>query len=781
MSPSIAFGPRRATWIEVDRADPGLAPTQAIRNLTRFDLHYRSLVAVQFNFAQSGHPGGSVSAGHIMTAVTLASMDYDLGDPNRDDQDLFSLAAGHKATGLYALWALRDEVALQAAPELLPLNPRHRLRLEDLLGFRKNPTQDTPLFRRFASQPLDGHPTPMTPFVRIATGPSGVGVGSSIGLAFAAADIFGPDAPRVHVLEGEGGLTPGRVAEAVAAAGAAGLDNLFFHVDWNQSSIDSDRVTREGTEPGDYVQWDPMEFFHMHDWNVVHVADGFDMGQVLTGQARALQIRNGQPTAVVYRTQKGWGYGVGGRKSHGSGHARGSKEYRETLRPLLGDDVDDLPGVSAPGDAAAVEAAHWATLEILRARVTKESEMCQEGAARLLAARDRLNGRGRTSRSDAPRLDLLYEAASLETPESLRLAAGTKTPLRGQLGAVLGHLNRASGGAILLGAADLLESTSISGGGEGFRSGYYHRRDNPTSRTLSLGGICEDGLACVLSGVSGFGRHCGVGASYGAFIAPLGHIPARVHAISQQMKQEVAPGRYAPLVLICGHAGLKTGEDGPTHADPQALQLHLENYAGDTAITLTPWEPQEVWPLVAAAFRAEPAVILPFVTRPAEPVLDRASLGLAPAPAAAGGVYRLRAADAGSRDGTLVMQGSGVTYAFVQLALPRLLDEGLNLEIVYVASVELFDRRPRAEREREFPEALWQEAMGITDFTLPTLYRWVRSDLGRAHSLHPFRNGHYLGSGTGEQVMKEAGLAADAQVAGVRAYVGALRRARGTR
>lgn len=779
MSRSIAFGPRRATWIEVDRADPELAATPAIRNLTRFDLHYRSLVAIQFNFAQSGHPGGSVSAGHIMTAIALASMDYDLGDPNRDDQDLLSLAAGHKATGLYALWALRDEIALQAAPEMLPRNRRHRLRLEDLLGFRKNPTQDTPLFRRFASQPLDGHPTPMTPFVRIATGPSGVGVGSSIGLAFAAADIFGPDAPRVHVVEGEGGLTPGRVAEAVAAAGTAGLDNLFFHVDWNQSSIDSDRVTREGSAPGDYVQWDPMEFFHLHDWNIVHVADGFDMGQVLTGQARALDIRNGQPTALVYRTEKGWGYGVGGKKSHGSGHSRGSQGYREALRPLLGDGVDDLPSVPEPGDATAVEAAHWATLEILRDRISAEREMCAEGAARLLAARDRLNARRRTPRAGAPRLDLLYEAAVPETPEPLRLAAGTKTPLRGQLGAVLGHLNRASGGAILLGAADLLESTSISGGGEGFTPGYYHRRDNPNSRTLSLGGICEDGLACILSGVSGFGRHCGAGASYGAFIAPLGHIPARVHAISQQMKQEVAPGRYAPFVLICGHAGLKTGEDGPTHADPQALQLHLENYAGDTAITLTPWEPQEVWPLVAAAFRAEPAVILPFVTRPAEPVLDRASLGLAPATAAAGGVYRLRAGDSGRRDGTVVLQGSGVTYAFVQTALPRLLEEGLNLEIVYVASVELFDRRPHAEREQEFPEALWQEAMGITDFTLPTLYRWVRSDLGRAHSLHPFRTGHYLGSGTGERVMKEAGLDADAQVAGVRAYVDALRRAPG--
>ncbi|MDH3422613.1 MAG: hypothetical protein OEN00_06450, partial [Gemmatimonadota bacterium] len=251
---SRAFGPRRAMWVEIDQADPAIASDESLALLSRFDLFYRSLVAVQFNFAQSGHPGGSVSAGHIMTAALLGSMDYDVGDPNRDDQDLLSFAAGHKATGLYAMWALRDEVTRLARPDLLPASDRLRLRLEDLLGFRKNPTQPTPLFRRFGSKPLDGHPTPMTPFVRIATGPSGVGVGSSIGLAFAAADYFGADAPMVHVLEGEGGLTPGRVYEAVASAGSSGLSNVICHLDWNQASIDSDQVTREAGRPGEYVQ-----------------------------------------------------------------------------------------------------------------------------------------------------------------------------------------------------------------------------------------------------------------------------------------------------------------------------------------------------------------------------------------------------------------------------------------------------------------------------------------------------------------------------------------------
>lgn len=167
---------------------------------------------------------------------------------------------------------------------------------------------------------------------------------------------------------------------------------------------------------------------------------------------------------------------------------------------------------------------------------------------------------------------------------------------------------------------------------------------------------------------------------------------------------------------------------------------------------------------------------MPFVTRPAEPVLDREALGLAPAAAAASGVYRLRPAARGSRDGTIVLQGSGVTYAFIQGVLPRLLAEGLNLEVVYVASPELFDRLPEPEKRPTFPEELAHEAMGITDFTLPTMYRWIRSDLGRAHTLHPFMKGHFLGSGTGERVMLEAGLDPDGQLARIREYLRALRR-----
>src|SRR5581483_10591283 len=321
---AFSFGPRRGVFVNIAshlRKNGEPLDQAMVENCNTFDLFYRTLCAVMYNFApMSGHPGGSISSGRIVSRLLFDTMDYDLSRPRRDDADIISYAAGHKALGLYAMWALRNEIARIAAPELLPHDLKDQLRLEDLLGFRRNPTTKTPWILNFHAKALDGHPTPATPFVRLSTGASGVGIPASLGLAWAAADLYGEDAPHVHIIEGEGGMTPGRVSEAFAAAGTASLDNIILHIDWNQASIDSNRVCRELETPGDYVQLTPAEFAYLHDWNVIYVPDGFDWQQITAAQRLALDFRNGQPTAIVYRTVKGWQYGIEGRASHGGGH-----------------------------------------------------------------------------------------------------------------------------------------------------------------------------------------------------------------------------------------------------------------------------------------------------------------------------------------------------------------------------------------------------------------------------------------------------------------------------
>jgi transketolase len=775
---------RRAVYVdimeEIKKGDPPVSSDQ-VQHLEAFDLIYRSLCALLYNYAPlSGHPGGSISSGRFVTHILFHTMDYDFSDPDRDDADIISYAAGHKALGLYALWALRNEIVRIGAPNLLPKEECYQLRLEDLLGFRRNPVTQTPLFKKFHAKPLDGHPTPATPFIRISTGASGVGVSTSLGLALGAMDFYANDPPRVHVVEGEGGMTPGRVSEAFAAAGTASLKNVIFHLDWNQASIDSNRVCRENGIPGDYVQWDPIEFAYLHDWNAIYVPDGRDWQQIAAAQRRALAMSNHQPTAIVYRTIKGWKYGMEGKASHGAGHKLCADGFFETLKPFFGLTGQKLPKCETANqrcgggkETEVMEECFWESLTVIRAALEKNGPMVEALCGKIVDARNRLNDRHRKPRDNAPSVAAIFDMAVKTKgtiPQELVLTPGKTTTLRAEMGRVLQYYNKASHGAIFAAAADLLGSTSVNLAGQGFPEGYYNAATNPGARLIAVGGICEDAISGVLSGLSSYGHHIGVGSSYGAFIAPLGHITMRLHAIGNQARQQLAERPYRPMILVCAHAGLKTGEDGPTHADPQALQLLQENFPKGTMITLTPWDPQELWPLVSAALSKRPAMIAPFVTRPNEKVVDRKALGLPPPTHAVAGVYLLRKAQKKSA-GVLVLQGSEVGYAFLEEALPLIEKEEIDLNVYYVASAELFDLLPKSQQEKIFPEEHAERAMGITGFTLPTMYRWVRSERGRQLTLHPFQKGHYLGSGQAYMVLREAGLDGKSQFKAIMKYL----------
>ena len=773
----LEFGKRRAVYLDITefKDQPKSVGSDTIDNLNRFDLWYRTLCSILFNFASSGHPGGSVSSGHFVASAIVEMMDYDISDPNRPDNDMLSYAAGHKALGLYAMWASRNEMMRIANPGLLP-EPTKQLRLEDMLGFRRNPTQDTPLFKKFKAKPLDGHPTPMTPFLKLSTGPSGVGVPASLGLALGALDRFGENYPRVHIVEGEGGMTPGRVSEALASASASQLKNVILHVDWNQASIDSNRVCREDGLPGDYVQWNPIEFLYLHDWNVIYVPDGFDFDMVIRAQEIAKEGLNDQPTAIVYKTVKGWRYGIEGKASHGAGHKFCSDEYYKSLGEFEKEFNVTLPRLENQKSPDQIEELYYDTLMGLRTVAENETEMHEYIGRKVTACKERLDKAGRKPRKDAPDLNLFYKDKNITAeniPDSLKLAPGTSTTLRGELGKCLGYLNNLTKGGFIGGAADLLGSTSVDKLNGNFPKGFYNFVHNNNARLVSVGGICEDALGALMTGVSSFGFNIGVSASYAAFIAALEHIAARVHCISQQASHDFTGEPFKTFIMVCGHAGLKTGEDGPTHADPQALQLLQENFPHGKAITLVPWDPQECWPLLIESLKKRPALLAPFVTRPNEAIVDREKYKLPPASAAINGVYQFRKGDPNKSPyhGTVILQGSAVTNDFVTYVLPRLDEAGYNMNVYYAASAELFAMLPEDKQEEVYPEARRAEAMGITGFTMPTIYRWVTSDYGREHSIHSYSKGIYPGSGKADMVMREVGLDGPAQWDKIQQYV----------
>jgi len=775
--------PRRAQYHSILKPTK-LLDEKTLKCLEILDLCYRTLCGVLYNFAPaSGHPGGSISSGRFVFSLAFFGLDYDIGDPDRNDQDLIVYAAGHKALGLYSMWALRNEIVRIGKPELLPKVDK-QFRFEDLLGFRRNPIQRTPLISKFNSKALDGHPTPATPFVKIATGASGVGDPAAIGLALGLMDLYGPNAaPKVHIIEGEGGMTPGRVAEGLAAASSSNLCNVVMHVDWNQASIDSECVCREGDKCGDYVQWTPAELLYLNDWNVIEVADGKNFEQILEAISLANHHTNDQPTAIVYRTIKGWQYGIEGRKSHGAGHACCSDEYYTFVsEPFQKHFEFELPQYAGQKTVEEMEALYWDTLLCVRKALEKNKEAVFFAAQKIQEAKRRLADRNRKIRSDAPELSRIYvkpqKPDPAKPPKTLVFEANRTTTLRNALGETLRELNRITNGAVIGCAADLLDSTSISKLNQDFPSGYFNVVRNPKSRLVAVGGICEDGMGAMMAGLSALGYHIGVTSSYGAFIAALEHIASRLHGIGQQARASVDGKPYRTFIMVNGHAGIKTGEDGPTHADPQALQLLQENFPSKVMITLTPWDPQELWPLMVTGLQSRPAVLAPFVTRPNEVVFDREALGIPPAHAAVKGIYPLLAANPRKKPyhGTIVLQGSEVGNEFVHVALPGIREKKLNLNVFYISSAELFDLLPEEEKQKIFPSKLASEAMGITGFTKATMYRWVTSEEGRKRILHPFRNGHYLGSGRAEMVLKEGGLSGEAILESILKYVNAMER-----
>jgi transketolase len=551
-----------------------------------------------------------------------------------------------------------------------------------------------------------------------------------------------------------------------------------MHIDFNQASIDSNQVCRDENGPGDYVQWSPNELMYLHDWNTINVPDGKVFAQVLAAQRAAMAIDNGQPTAIVYRTIKGWKYGIEGKASHGAGHKFASPEYYEYVSTFEKTFDTKLPRFEGEKTPVAVEQNYYDTLMVLRNVIEQNAELADYAAGRIAAAQERLNARGRKRRSGFDK-NRIYNDQTIDPaspPEKLQFKPGDAVTLRASLGTVLGELNHTTGGAFLASAADLAGSTSISAAAKGFPEGFYHAKSNPDSRLMAIGGICEDAIGSWMAGVSGFGEHVGASSSYGAFIAALEHIAARVHGIGQQTRQDKTGEPFNTWIMVCAHAGAKTGEDGPTHADPQPLQLLQECFPGKTTITLTPWDAREMWPLVVTALRARPAVLAPFVTRPADTLADWDALKLPSIMETVNGVYALRKADpkADKYHGTLVLQGNAVATIFVNEVMQRLDDAGYNLNVYYISSVELFNLLPPEKQESIFPQQHTYESMGITDFTLPTMYRWVRTNAGLDATLYPFRKGIFLGSGNAAKVLQEAGIHADGQWEAIKQYAEAF-------
>ena len=271
--------------------------------------------------AGSGHPSTCCSAADIVAALFFAEMRFDPRRPQDPDNDRFVLSKGHGAPLLYAAWA---EAGAFDREELLRL--------------------------REIGSDLEGHPTPRLPFVDVATGSLGQGIGAAVGIALNARRIG--SAYRTYVLLGDGETAEGSVWEAAAVAAHYEISSLCGITDVNA-------LGQSGETAWGYDLDALARRWEAFGWQSIAV-DGHDLAELLSAFERA-RLTTDRPTMILARTLKG--KGVSFMEGLGGWHGRPLKKDEETraIAELEAQFVPDGGGrdAAAPSIASPPRTSVW--------------------------------------------------------------------------------------------------------------------------------------------------------------------------------------------------------------------------------------------------------------------------------------------------------------------------------------------------------------------------------------------------------------------------------------
>ena len=219
--------------------------------------------------AASGHPTSSMSAADLAAVLLAEHFRYDFDDPKNPANDRLVFSKGHASPLVYGLFR-----AAGAIDE-----------------------EEFMTYRQYGSR-LEGHPTPVLPWVDVATGSLGQGLPIGVGMALAGKRL--DQVPmRTWVICGDSEMAEGSMWEAAEHAAFYELDNLCAIVD----------VNRLGQRGETMHGWDLSSYssrFQAFGWHTIEI-DGHDVEQI-DAAYREAAATTGKPTAVVAKTLKGKGY-----------------------------------------------------------------------------------------------------------------------------------------------------------------------------------------------------------------------------------------------------------------------------------------------------------------------------------------------------------------------------------------------------------------------------------------------------------------------------------------
>ncbi|SCI36640.1 MULTISPECIES: transketolase [unclassified Romboutsia] len=267
------------------------------KGLNEITRRIRTDIVSMIHGAKSGHPGGSLSAVEILTALYFDEMNIDSTNPKMEDRDRFVLSKGHAAPVLYATLAQKGYFDR-----------------EELKGLRKT------------GRMLQGHPDMKgTPGIEMSTGSLGQGFSVACGMAMASKLDNAPW--RVYALLGDGECQEGIIWEAAMSAAHYKLDNMVAFLDYNGLQIDgnTDNVMSLGSI---------VDKFKAFGWNVIEI-DGHDFDQIFAALDMA-KSTVGQPTMIVAKTIKGKGVSFMENQAGWHGNAPSDEHLRIALEELGG-------------------------------------------------------------------------------------------------------------------------------------------------------------------------------------------------------------------------------------------------------------------------------------------------------------------------------------------------------------------------------------------------------------------------------------------------------------
>lgn len=245
--------------------------------------------------AQSGHPGGSLSAADILTYLYFEEMDVNQDNVKSTNRDRFVLSKGHASPLLYATLCEK--------------------------GFIEEEELNT--FRQINSR-LQGHPNMRyVDGVDMSTGSLGQGLSVACGMALA--NKIDANDNRVYALVGDGESEEGQIYEAMMEAGHYKLDNLCAIVDFNGLQIDGDITKVMNPTPFD-------KKYEAFGWHVICI-DGHDYDQIKKAFDEA-KATKGQPTVIIANTIKGKGVSFMENNYGWHGKAPNEEEYNIAMNDL---------------------------------------------------------------------------------------------------------------------------------------------------------------------------------------------------------------------------------------------------------------------------------------------------------------------------------------------------------------------------------------------------------------------------------------------------------------